>query len=92
MNKEEFIAYIADRNKCTKKAAEDAINMFTSSVTAALEEEKEVLLIGFGRFHSVHRSKRKGTNPKTKKAITIPARESPRFTAGQKLKDAVNKK
>jgi len=42
MNKQEFIDHIASQHGCTKKEAEKAIDIFTSSVIDALAEGKEI--------------------------------------------------
>ena len=50
MNKQEFIDHIASQHGCTKKEAEKAIDMFTSSVIDAMGQGKEISLVGFGNF------------------------------------------
>jgi DNA-binding protein HU-beta len=51
-----------------------------------------VSLIGFGNFSISKVAARTGRNPRSGKAIEIPARNQPKFKVGQKLKDAVNPK
>ena len=92
MNKAELIAKIAEESKLTKKAAEAALDAFTSSVTGALKKGEKVQLVGFGTFEVRHRAARKGRNPQTKAEIKIPASKAPVFKAGKALKDIVNKK
>ena len=92
MNKSEFITHIADQHKCTKVEAEKAIDTFTSSVIDAIGQGKEISLVGFGNFSISKVAARTGRNPRSGKAIEIPARNQPKFKVGQKLKDAVNPK
>ena len=92
MNKGELIAKIAEESKLTKKAAEAALDAFTSSVTGALKKGEKVQLVGFGTFEVRHRAARKGRNPQTKAEIKIPASKAPVFKAGKALKELVNKK
>jgi DNA-binding protein HU-beta len=92
MNKTEFIDYIANQHGCTKKEAEKAIDIFTSSVIEAVREGKEISLIGFGSFSVSKIAARSGRNPRTGEALKIPAYNQVKFKVGQKLKDAVNKK
>ncbi len=89
MSREDLITKIAKDADITKKAAGIALNAFIEGVTVALEKDEKVSLVGFGTFAVVKRAKRKGINPQTKKAITIPARKVPVFRAGKKLKEAV---
>ncbi len=91
MNKGELIAKIAEESKLTKKAAEAALDAFTSSVTDALKKGEKVQLVGFGTFEVRHRAARKGRNPQTKAEIKIPASKAPVFKAGKALKETVNK-
>ena len=91
MNKQEFIDHIASEHSCTKKEAEKAIDMFTSSVIDALGEGKEISLIGFGNFSVNKIAARSGRNPRTGEALKIAAYNQLKFKVGQKLKDACNK-
>ena len=65
MNKQEFIDHIANQHGCTKKEAEKAIDIFTSSVINALGEGKAISLIGFGNFSVSKVEARDGRNPRT---------------------------
>ena len=91
MNKQEFIDHIANQHGCTKKEAEKAIDIFTSSVINALGEGKEISLVGFGNFGINKIAARKGRNPRTGLVLDIPAYNQPRFKVGKKLKDVCNK-
>ncbi len=91
MNKQEFIDHIAGQHSCTKKEAEKAIDIFTSSVIEALGNGKEISLIGFGNFSVSRVEAREGRNPRTGESLNIAAYNQPKFKVGQKLKDACNK-
>ena len=91
MHKQEFIDHIANQHGCTKKEAEKAIDIFTSSVIDALSQGKEISLVGFGNFTVSKVAARTGRNPKTQEPVQIPAYNQPKFKVGQKLKDACNK-
>lgn len=91
MNKQEFIDHIASQHGCTKKEAEKAIDIFTSSVIEALGNGKEISLIGFGNFSVSRVEAREGRNPRTGESLNIAAYNQPKFKVGQKLKDACNK-
>ena len=91
MNTGELIAKIADESTVTKKAAEAALDAFTSAVTGALKKGDKVQLVGFGTFEVRQRAARKGRNPLTREEIKIPASKAPVFKAGKALKETVNK-
>ncbi|MDG1436548.1 MAG: HU family DNA-binding protein [Rickettsiaceae bacterium] len=90
MNKGNFVAFIAEKNDCTKAEAERVIDMFTSSVIGALGAGNAVSLVGFGNFSVSDVKARAGRNPRTGEAIQIKAYKQPKFKVGQKLKDACN--
>lgn len=89
MTKTEFINEVADTAGMSRRAATSAVNAFIDVVTCALTEGEEVQIIGFGTFDVVQRAARIGMNLQTGEKMQIPARLSPRFKAGKKLKDAV---
>ena len=60
------------------------------SITDALKDGEQVVLVGFGTFHVKDRAARTGRNPRTGETIQIKASKSPGFKAGKVLKDAVN--
>ena len=91
MNKTELIAAIAGGADLTKKDAEKFLSAFESVVTKALAEDKKVQLVGFMTLDVVARAEREGRNPQTGAPMRIAASKAPRFKAGKKLKDAVNK-
>jgi DNA-binding protein HU-beta len=91
MNKSELIAKIAADAKITKAAAARAVDSFIASITAALKKGEKATFVGFGSFSVSQRKARKGRNPRTGKAIKIPARKVPKFTAGKAFKEAVKK-
>ena len=89
MTKAELIDIIAKESEITKVAAERAINSFTDNVQRVLRKGDKITLTGFGTWMVSRRKSRKGLNPQTKKAITIPACRVPKFKAGKALKAAI---
>jgi DNA-binding protein HU-beta len=97
MNKSQFNKYV--RESLTKRYrnskiedANELIDIFVESVTKALEENDEILLVGFGRFSKTHVKSRIGRNPRTGEKIKIPAYNQPKFKPGLNLKESCNKK
>ncbi len=89
MTKAELVAKIADKASTTKANAERALNAFLEAVEATLVKEGKLTLTGFGTFVVEERKARTGRNPRTGKAITIPATKVVKFRPGKLLKDAV---
>lgn len=90
MNKAEFISFISKKQNISKIAAAKIIDIFTDSVTSVLSNDKEISLVGFGRFSVSNIAAKNGRNPRTGEVIKLPAYRQPRFKAGLKLKDACN--
>ena len=94
MNKSELIDEIRSVNgdECSKACAERALDAVLNAIMKGLKRDGSVQLIGFGTFKVSDRKARNGRNPRTGETIKIAASKVPAFSAGQALKDAVNKK
>jgi DNA-binding protein HU-beta len=92
MNKTELIDAIAAKSDLSKAAAGRAVDSLTEIVSEALAKGDTVSLIGFGTFSVGQRAARVGRNPKTGAELKIAASKTPKFSAGSKLKAAVNGK
>ena len=89
MNKNEFVAAIAEKSGLTKKDAEAALNAYTAVVTDTLKSGDSVQFIGFGTFEVRERAARQGRNPHTGETIEIAAAKVPAFKPGKGLKEAI---
>ena len=92
MTKIELIDKMAESAEISKTAAGKALAAFMDGVKLSLKKGDKVSLVGFGSFSISKRKARTGRNPKTGEAIKIAAANTPKFTAGKALKDAVNSK
>jgi len=92
MNKKELVSAVAKETGLTQAQAVKAVEAFINSVTGTLKDGGDVRLPGFGSFEVSHRAASKGVNPANGSPIDIPARNVPKFKAGNILKDAVNDK
>jgi DNA-binding protein HU-beta len=90
LTKEEFVALVAEKGGMTKADAGRAANAFCDAVTAAMEKGEDVKLPGFGSFEVQERGERQGRNLRTGEAMTIAASKIAKFSAGVRLKSAVN--
>ncbi len=90
VNKSELIDAIAASADIPKAQAGRALDAVIDTVTNALTENEQVVLVGFGTFSVKERAARSGRNPQTGQPIDIPAAKIPSFKPGKALKDAVN--
>jgi DNA-binding protein HU-beta len=89
VTKSEFVDKVASGFD-SKREAEDAVEAVISNIQDVLQSGGEVNLTGFGKFHVAQRGARTGKHPRTGEPIQIAASRVPRFSAGAKLKQAVN--
>lgn len=90
LSKQDLIAVIANSAGITKRAAAQALEALTITITKELKKGNSVTLTGFGTFRLSKRAARKGVNPRNpSQVISIPAMKVPSFKAGKTLKDAV---
>ena len=90
MNKNDLINNVADAAGISKTVAASAVDSVFDSISSALSGGGDVRLVGFGTFSVANRKATTGRNPRTGEVIQIKASKSPKFKAGEALKDAVN--
>ena len=89
MTKADLVAAMAKASGGSKVAAERALNSVIEDVFDALKKGRRVTIGGFGTFMVSRRAARNGRNPRTGKALRIPACRVPRFKPSRTLKDAL---
>ena len=90
MTRSELVSAVAEGAGLTKSAAEKTVKCIIDEVSNCLQNGDKLTLVGFGTFDTTTRAARNGQNPKTGKKISIAETVTPKFKAGQALKDAVN--
>lgn len=89
MSKLELVEKMAKDASISKAAAAEALNSMMDGIKKTLKKGNKVTLVGFGTFSVTKRKARLGRNPRTGESIKIKASNSPKFTAGKALKDAI---
>jgi len=87
MNKTELAKAIAIEADISIAEAKKVLDAFLKTTSHALKDGQRVSLTGFGAFSVEKRASRKGRNPRTGAAITIPAQRVAKFKAGTELKN-----
>lgn len=89
MTKREIIELVSRKAHLTKKAGEEAIDVFLTEIGRVLSKGEKVVLSGFGTFRVISMKGKTVKIPKTEKLVTIKTHRSPRFTPGKALKRQV---
>ncbi|MGQ9610366.1 MAG: HU family DNA-binding protein [bacterium] len=89
MTKADLVAKVSETG-ITKKQAAAAVEATIAAVKEALAKGESVRLVDFGTFSVKTRKARTGRNPRTGKALKIPAKKVPTFSPGKGLKEAVS--
>jgi len=90
MTKAEFVKMLKEQvGLSTLAQAETAYEKLFAIIGAALKNGNAVSITGFGSFKVVHRKARKGRNPRTGKAMQLPASKAVKFTPGKALKESL---
>jgi integration host factor subunit beta len=90
MTKADLVDEVAKISNLTKKETELIVNTVFDSIAAALARTEKVELRGFGSFRVRRRNSRRGRNPKTGSAVSVPEKRVPFFKVGKRLKELVN--
>src|SRR5689334_433882 len=86
MIKADLVTAMAKASGGSKVSAEKALNALLGNVFDSLRRGRKVTIGGFGTFLVSRRAERNGRNPRTGKAIKIPACRVPRFKPSRSLK------
>ncbi len=89
MIKADLVAVMAKAAGGSKVSSEKALNAIMLGVFDSLRKGRRVTIGGFGTFMVSRRAERNGRNPRTGKAIRIPAAKVPRFKPSRTLKAAI---
>jgi integration host factor subunit beta len=90
MTKADLVEQVASETEMTKKDAEQLVEIIFESIIGALNKGEKIELRGFGSFRVRQRGSRKGRNPKTGAAVSIPAKRVAYFKPGKELKEVIN--
>ena len=90
MTRSDLIAALAARFiHLTAKDAEIAVKEILDAIGNSLAHADRVEIRGFGSFSLNYRPARKGRNPKSGEAVSVPAKYVPHFKAGKEMRERV---
>ena len=90
MTRSDLITALASRfSHLTAKDAEIAVKEILDAIGTSLTHGGRVEIRGFGSFSVNYRPARKGRNPKSGEAVSVPAKYVPHFKAGKEMRERV---
>jgi DNA-binding protein HU-beta len=92
MTKKELIDVVARKAHLTKRAAEEAIDVFLSEIGRSLGKgESRIVLSGFGTFKVIWMEGKTVKIPNKDEMVTIKRHRLPRFTPGKEFRRQVSR-
>jgi integration host factor subunit alpha len=90
MNKKTIVEEVHERIGFSRREAAAIIESAFELMKEALAAGEPVTISSFGKFSTRQRRERRGRNPHTGEAITIPARKIVTFKVSRVLKEQIN--
>jgi integration host factor subunit alpha len=73
-----------------KKESAQMVDTLFEIIKQSLQQGKDVMISGFGKFSVRNRGERVGRNPLTGEPITLPAKKVVTFKSSGKLREKIN--
>ena len=90
MTKADIIEFVAEKSGHTVKDVKIVVEQFLEEVKNCLMDGKHLEIRGFGTFRVKNHRARKARNPKTGKAVTVPAKKKAVFKVSKELNKLLN--
>ncbi|MFP4082377.1 MAG: HU family DNA-binding protein [Candidatus Aminicenantes bacterium] len=89
LNKKEIAGKMSKEAGITFLQAEKAFSSMIEGVKNSLRRGESVTFSGFGSFKVIKRKARKGRNPRTGEAISIPKKKNVKFNPSKNFKESL---
>ena len=90
LTKAQIVEALFAQNIFTKTESAQIIDTLFELIKQSLQNGEDVLISGFGKFSVKEKQGRKGRNPKTGKAMTLPLRRVVTFKCSGVLRAGMN--
>jgi integration host factor subunit alpha len=91
LTKARIVENLLARNLFTKTVSAQIIDTLFELLKQSLEEGDDVLISGFGKFCVHEKNRRRGRNPKSGEAMTLPPRKVVTFKCSGVLREKINR-
>lgn len=91
MIRSELLQAVArDNPDLRAEEVDQLVSIFFDEISSRLAEGGRVELRGFGAFSTRERDARKGRNPRTGEAVSVPSKRVPYFKPGKEIRRSLN--
>ena len=90
LTKADIVAAIYEKTDKNRSDVKKLVEKLLDIMKQAVKKDHSLLLSGFGKFEAYDKDARKGRNPKTEAAITLPPRKVVAFRLSRKFRVEMN--
>lgn len=90
LTKAEIVEAIYEKNDKNRADVKGIVEKLLDIMKNAIKKDSALLVSGFGKFEAYAKNSRKGRNPQTDEAITLPPRQVVVFRLSRKFRAELN--
>ncbi len=90
LTKADIVEEIYEKTSRNRSEVKNQVEEMLAIVKQAIKEDYSLLISGFGKFEAYDKKARKGRNPQTEDAITLPSRTVCVFRLSRKFRAEIN--
>jgi len=90
LTKAEIVDAIYEKTNRNRAEVKNMVESLLSIMKQAIKKDHALLVSGFGKFEPYDKKARKGRNPQTDEAITLPPRKVVVFRLSRKFRSELN--
>jgi integration host factor subunit alpha len=90
LTKADIVDSIYEKNNKNRAEVKNHVEALISTMKEAIKKDHSLLISGFGKFEAYEKKARKGRNPQTAEAITLPPRKVVVFRLSRKFRSELN--
>ncbi len=87
LTKAKIVDAIYEKTDRNRSEVKDIVESLLDIMKQAIKKDHALLISGFGKFEAYDKKARRGRNPKTNAAITLPPRKVVVFRLSRKFRD-----
>lgn len=90
LTKADIVEAIYEKTERNRADVKNTVEILLGLMKKAIKEDSALLISGFGKFEAYGKDARKGRNPQTDEAITLPPRKVVVFRLSRKFRAELN--